>query len=138
MADDRMMQVLTQLWKDVLKVPVIGTEENFFELGGNPELAAVLFREIAKNTGLEMPSVAIYQTPTITELSLLLNSGQVPRCPSVLLVKPGSDTPPVFLAHGIGGDAMQLFYVLQNLQVRNAIYATQAPGIDGLEQPLNR
>lgn len=138
MTHEHIMQVLTQLWKDVLKVPVIGTEQSFFEAGGNPRLAAALFREIAKITGIEMPSVTIYQAPTISKLSLLLASGQVPHCPPVLVVKPGTDNPPVFLAHGIGGDAMQLFDVVQNLQVRNALYATQARGIDGLDEPLDR
>ena len=138
MTDDRMIRVLTQLWKNVLKVPVIGTDHNFFEIGGNPDLADALFREIARTTGLEMPSVVIYDAPTIGKLSILLTSGQVPRCPPLLLAKSGTENPPVFLAHGIRGDALQLYYLMQSLQIRNSLYATQASGIDGLQEPLDR
>jgi thioesterase domain-containing protein len=138
MADSNLVEQLTELWQRVLKRPVVGTDQTFFELGGEPNSADDLFREIKKTLGQELSPVMIYHAPTISTLARLLAAPkEFQKCPPVLLVRSGGD-PAVFLAHGIGADAMQLFHVAKHIQVSNAIYATQAPGVDSLQQPLNR
>jgi thioesterase domain-containing protein len=53
-------------------------------------------------------------------------------------MKQGSHRPAAFFAHGMGGDAMQLFYIARQMNIPNALYATQAPGIDALKAPIDR
>src|SRR5437016_14312480 len=108
MADAGMIYVLTEIWQRVLKCPLIGPEQSFFELVGDTESAVELFREIARTFGRELAPVMICQAPTIRSLAAILSSAQAPECPPVVLLKPGTESPPIFLAHGLAGDALQL------------------------------
>lgn len=78
----------------------------------------------------------IYHAPTINTLaSLLQDPAKSKHCPPLFPINRGTSTA-IFLAHGMGGDATQLFHVGHDLNVRNSIYVTQAPGMDG-SQPLD-
>jgi thioesterase domain-containing protein len=133
------IEKLISIWERLLKLPSVGLEDNFFDLGGSPALAADLFREIADAGCRVLPPVAIYQAPTIRSLaSLLANPAQLPQCPPVVLIRRGTENPPIFLAHGLGENVTQLFHIAKHIQLRNAIYGTQARGIDGLQEPLDR
>src|SRR5579884_873090 len=128
---------LSAIWRRLFKRSSIGTNDNFFELGGNPELAVQMFQQIGDLCGRELPSVMIYQAPTIGTLAALIQgSSQTISCPPLLPIKRGT-SPAIFLAHGMGGDAMQLLHVAERLKVTNSIYSTQAPGIDGVNDPLD-
>lgn len=127
---------LSIIWQRVLNRPSVGTTDNFFEVGGTPQLADQMFQQVADLCGRLLPSVIIYQAPTISTLAPLLRDyAQTISCPPVLPIR-GGTAPVVFLAHGIGGDAMQLFHLAQDLNVSKSIYATQIPGIDGITEPL--
>src|SRR5438270_13854905 len=56
------------IWRRVLKRSSIAPNENFFALGGNPQLATEVFREIAKISGRELPTVQVFQAPTIAQM----------------------------------------------------------------------
>jgi thioesterase domain-containing protein len=129
---------LNAIWKRVLNRRSIKPDDNFFELGGTPELAIKLFCELGELCHRELSPIMIFQAPTIRDMSSLLQNSNDPLpCPHLLLVRPGTRTTPIFLAHGIGGDATQLFEIARNLQVSSAVYATQAPGIDATSKPLD-
>ena len=130
--------VLTPIWQRVLQAPIIGAEDNFFHLGGNPSLAAQLFSEIALASGRVLPAEMIYQAPTISALSCLLDHPDQPRLAPAVLLKAGTDAPPVFIAHGMGGAVVEFFGLLNSLQSPHAIYGMQAKGNDGGEEPFDR
>lgn len=127
---------ISDIWRRQLGRPSIGENDNFFDLGGTPELAAKIFQQIGDLCGRVLPSVVIYQAPTIRSLASLLQQIQSTYCPPVLQIKNGVN-PAIFLSHGKGADAMQMFHIAQHLNVSNSIYATQTPGIDGVTEPLN-
>lgn len=52
-------------------------------------------------------------------------------------MKAGSAYPPVIIAHGLAG-RVQAFEVARNIQTEHSIYALQAKGLDGLEEPFDR
>ena len=138
MADSPTIDRLTELWQRVLKVPAIGPEMNFFEIGGDSHSAIAIFREITKIYGRELPAVTIFQAPTIIALaSLLATPAQLLHCPPLLLMKSGAENPPIFFAHGLREDAMQIFPVIKHIDLNHAIYGTQARGIDGVQPPLD-
>ena len=133
------IEELQAIWARLLKRSFIGPNENFFDLGGTPQLATDLFREIAKNTGRELPSVLIFRVPTVSQMATIFaNTGEDPSCPVLLPFRQGGDKPAIFMAHGMGGDASQLFDVARQLRITNPIYLMQEPGIDGLSEPLSR
>jgi acetoacetyl-CoA synthetase len=127
---------LTPIWQRVLQQPSIQVDDNFFELGGDSSLAAVLFNEIAKVFGRELPPVMIYQAPTIGALAEVLELRVAPRISPLLLLKSGTQRPPVFLAHGLGGSAIDFYQPVRHVQTQHPIYGMQARGFDGAEKPF--
>jgi len=108
MPTSTMVEVLTPIWQRVLQLPSVGADDNFFDLGGDSALALELFNEVALACGRELPPVTIYHAPTISALAALLEQPTSARIPPLIQLKAGSD-PPVFLAHGLGGSAMDFF-----------------------------
>jgi acetoacetyl-CoA synthetase len=131
------IETVTAIWRRLLGRSTIAPNENFFSLGGNPQLANEVFREIAKLSGQELPAVWAFHAPTIDEMVYLANLSPHPPCPALLRIRQGTGRVAIFMAHGMGGDATQLFEIARHLEVTNPIYATQAPGIDGVSEPLS-
>ena len=131
------VEVLTPIWQRVLQLTSIGVDDNFFDLGGDSALAVELFHEVALACGREFPPVMIYHASTISALAALLEQPTSVRIPPLVQLKTGSE-PPAFIAHGLGGSAMDFFQIVKHLRTGNAIYGMQAKGIDGVEQPLDR
>jgi thioesterase domain-containing protein/acyl carrier protein len=137
-ATSSMIEVLTPIWQRVLQLPSIGVTDNFFDLGGDSSLALQLFDEIAQVCDRELPPVTIYQAPTIAALAALLEQPTTPRFPTLVLLKPGAENPPVFIAHGLGGSVMDFFQPVRHIATDHPIYGMQSRGSDGLDEPLER
>jgi acetoacetyl-CoA synthetase len=132
-------RLLTAIWERQLQRSPIGADENFFDLGGDSLLAITLFLEIAKETGRDLPITTIYEAPTIAELAATLERDAAPQFSPLVLVKAGDDDlPPVFIAHGLGGNVMEIFPLAKRVQSGQPIYAIQAKGVDGVGVPHER
>ncbi|HTS12526.1 MAG TPA: alpha/beta fold hydrolase [Candidatus Limnocylindrales bacterium] len=130
--------VLTPIWERVLQRPEIGPEDNFFDLGGDSLLAVQLFSEIERACGREMAPVTIYCAPTITSLAAALENPAGLRFPPLVQLKPGTNEPPIFLAHGLAGTAMDFFQLVKYIETSRFIYGMQARGTDGVDEPFDR
>ena len=130
------VEFLLPIWQRVLQRSSIRTEDNFFDLGGSPASAAQLFSEVAKGCGRHLPAVLIYSAPTIEALAQVLEQPEPPRVPPLLLLKAGTVHPPVFIAHGLGDNVLDLFRLANAIESPHPIYGMQARGIDGLDAPL--
>ncbi len=64
--------ILSNLWKDILLCDYIGIDDNFFELGGNSLSATLLIGEIKKVFNIELSLSDFFKTPTIREISGLI------------------------------------------------------------------
>jgi acetoacetyl-CoA synthetase len=133
-----MAEVLTPIWERVLQRRAIRVEDNFFDLGGDSLLAVQLFSDIAQICGRELAPVTIYCAPTIASLAAILDEPTAPRFPPLLQLKDGTDAPPIFLAHGLGGTAMDFFQLVKHVQTPRSIYGLQAKGTDGVDEPFDR
>jgi acetoacetyl-CoA synthetase len=133
-------EALIPIWQRVLQRssvrPSLGANDNFFDLGGTTSSATKLFDEIAKTFGRELPPELIYAAPTVATLAALLEDPTPPRVPPLLLMKAGTDHPPVFIAHGLGGTAFEVSDLVGKTKSRRPIYGMQARGIDGVDEPF--
>jgi len=133
-----MVETLTPIWQRVLQLSSVGVDDNFFDLGGDSAMALELFNEIAIACGRELPPVVIYQAPTITAQAALLEQPSAFRLPPILRLREGLGEPPIFIAHGLGGSALDFYQIVKHIDTPHPIYGLQAKGIDGMEQPLDR
>jgi thioesterase domain-containing protein len=130
-------EALLPIWQRVLRRTSIRPTDDFFDLGGTPSSAVSLFAEISDGFGRDFPPVMICAAPTIETLAGLLEEPTPPRIPSLVLLKSGTDHPPVFIAHGMGGDVLGLSELARKIDPRYPIYGMQDRGIDGVDEPLS-
>ena len=131
-----MIDSLTTIWEHVLQRSPIGPEDNFFDLGGDSLSAVALFLEIEKLCGRQLPSVMIYNAPTISALATELEAASTSPFPPLFLLRDGSVMPPVFIAHGLGGSVIDFYRLVTHVQSDHPIYGMQAKGIDGSDEPF--
>jgi thioesterase domain-containing protein/acyl carrier protein len=131
------IETLSAIWRRVLQLPSVGVDDDFFDLGGDSALALQLFNEIGQSFNRELPPVTIYQARTISALVVLLEQPATPRFPAAFLLREGAKSPPIFLAHGLGGSVMDFFQPIRHIESNHPIYGLQARGSDGLDEPLD-
>ncbi|MGA9507741.1 MAG: alpha/beta fold hydrolase, partial [Candidatus Sulfotelmatobacter sp.] len=83
-----------------------------------------------------LPKVLIYSVPSIDALAKVLEQPAPTRVPPLLLLKAGTEYPPVFIAHGLGDTVFELFSLVKTIESTHPIYGMQARGIDGVDEPL--
>lgn len=66
---------IAAVWRDVLKLPVVGTRDNFFDLGGHSLLAVQVHRQLRALLGSTLPLTDIFRFPTIAMLAGHLDAG---------------------------------------------------------------
>jgi acetoacetyl-CoA synthetase len=126
---------LTEIWERVLQRSPIGVDDNFFDLGGESLTAVTLFLEIEKFCGRRLPSVLIYNAPTISALATELERPATSRLAPLIQLRAGGAATPVFMAHGLGGSVIDFHSLLTFIKTDHPIYGMQARGIDGIEEP---
>jgi acetoacetyl-CoA synthetase len=132
-----MIDVLAPIWQRVLQRPSVRPDDNFFDLGGDPAAAVLLFSEIAEVSGRELPPLTIYQAPTIAALAALLEQPTPTRFPTLVRMKAGALEPPVFITHGMGGSIMEIFHLVKSIQTDHPIYGLQSNGFESSEEPIS-
>ena len=135
------IEVLTPIWQRVLRCSPISADDDFFDLGGTPASAQILFSEIAVTCGRELQPSTICYAPTISTLASILEMPVIKPLAPLVLLKAGfadSERPPIFLTHGIGSNAIDLVRLARAIETDRPVYGLAFRGMDGIEEPLDR
>ena len=133
--DNATIQSLIQIWQCVLQRSPISPEDNFFEIDGKDSSADSIFAEIRQVFGRELPSATICHAPTVTALAAVLGRPELPQFSPFVLLTDGIKSPPIFIAHGLGGRS-SFSLLAKEMRAGHPVYGIQAKGVDGLEAPL--
>jgi acyl transferase domain-containing protein/acyl carrier protein len=83
-------RALAEVWSGVLGIEPVGTDDNFFDLGGNSLLALQMLVLVKKRFGIVLPAVTLFEAPTVHTLAAILDSkGTATRVAHVGVVAPG-------------------------------------------------
>ena len=132
------VEVLTEIWKRLLQIELIGPNDDFFELGGDSALAVQLFAEIADLCGRQLPAVMIYHVPTIASQLALLELRSTPELSPLVMLKSGVPDASLFIASGLGGGPAEFFQLAKYMQTPYGIFGLQPRGIEGFDAPCER
>lgn len=141
---------VTAIWQEYLGVEQIKKDDNFFDLGGNSLVAVQLFDELKRKMGVRLPLSALFEAPTIEQISKLIETElkepevaevkktQAKKKHSSVLVKiqdEGTERP-FFCIHGHFGNVLFLSELGKLLGKIRPFYGVQSVGLSGEENPL--
>jgi len=126
---------LARIWSEVLGLPKIGADDNFFDLGGTSLQAFMIFAKISRAHGFDLPAATMVRAPTIALQATLLEEIWRANDRSVLVAfREKGDGAPLFFVHGGGGGVMHVRDLMQDLKCSNPLYGLHAPAVDGIER----
>jgi thioesterase domain-containing protein len=118
-------------WQEILRVDRIGSQDDFFELGGDSLAVGALFERVASHTGSQLAPSTIVDHPTVASLAALLERGpdaNSGRC--LVTLETGGEGPPLFLFHELSGQVLAYRHLLRRLGGRRRAYGLQYPDQD--------
>jgi enterobactin synthetase component F len=132
---NRIEESLAKIWAQVLNMPKVGIDEDFYELGGTSLQAVMIFAQIARIHGQDLPAIAMVNGPTIAlQAKILEKASQVSDRTRLMAFREKGDGAPLFFVHGGGGGVMHVRDVMQDLRSGNPLYGLRPPPLDGTER----
>jgi thioesterase domain-containing protein/acyl carrier protein len=119
---------IAELWREILNVDVVGSQDDYFDLGGDSLMATELFLEIERWFGIRLADSEIMEHSTVAKLAVLLSSqsrSQTYRC--LLTLQSEDIGPPLFLLHDVTGGVLSYRHMLRRLG-RRKVFGLQYPG----------
>ncbi len=105
----------------------VGSDDDFFELGGDSVAAVALMTAIASCRGVDLPISTIARHPTMAALARHLLAQSAPALHALLLpVDEGGDATPLFMVHGLTGQSFSARWLKDRIGPRRPIYGLQA------------
>ncbi|MFF8391796.1 AMP-binding protein, partial [Cellulosimicrobium funkei] len=127
-------ELLCDLFAEVLGLPRVGIDDNFFDLGGHSLLATRLISRVQATFGVKHTIRTLFEAPTVAELAGRLNSDDVGEAlETVLPLRPEGSRTPLFCVHPAGGLSWCYSGLMSGLHTDYPIYGLQARGISGDE-----
>jgi thioesterase domain-containing protein/acyl carrier protein len=125
-------RALLTIWQQVLNIPKIGIEDDFFQLGGDSLQALIVSLEIEAQLGYSLSPTSIVQAPTITRLAKFIRTAAGTAASQSLVPLRASGTGlPLFLVSGQGLLAMFFRHLVSDLKSDRPVFGLQPPALDG-------
>jgi thioesterase domain-containing protein len=122
---DGIEKQLLSIWRSKLGNPVIGSCDNFFEVGGTSLKAVGLVSACNEAFRVDLPLSVIAQAPSVAAMAERIRkaSGARPRTWfDVVKLTDGADSNPLFLIHPIGGSLLCYRDLVDRLPREQAVF----------------
>ena len=128
--------ILCTIFAEILGVPQIGLDDNFFEHGGQSLLAARVVSRIRSILNVQIPLSALFDAPTVGELNAAISQSWIQGGRGALLpIRASGSRPPLFCVHPIGGLAWCYMPLVRYMPKEFPLYGLQAQGLDEGTEP---
>src|SRR5262249_48392792 len=130
-SDDRERELLA-IWQEVLKLPTIGIDDDFFELGGTSLQALMVFARIETRLGCSLSPTTIVRAPPVPRFGDFIGpppgvAGSKPLVP----LRPSGTGSPLSLVHNLYCFVVSSRHLLSALKSDRPVFGLQPPPLDG-------
>ncbi|WP_338662894.1 amino acid adenylation domain-containing protein [Pararoseomonas sp. SCSIO 73927] len=131
---------LAALFAEVLDLPAVGAEEDFFALGGHSLLAVDLMLRVQGEFGRDPGLGALFEHPSVARLAAVLDAASLPPGddglrPLIRLGRGDEARAPLFVVHPAGGIAWCYGNLARALAPSRGVLGLQAPSLDAGSLP---
>ncbi|MCP1135853.1 amino acid adenylation domain-containing protein [Paenibacillus polysaccharolyticus] len=133
-------QKLVHIWERVLNIKEIGTNYNFFEIGGNSINSLKIVSEIKKEFQVNISLGELFSNPTISALASSIEmEGMFSHMECVVRMnRVSSEKKNIFILHSLDGTVFGYKELAKRLEQDCNFYAVQGKGlIEGSSLPQN-
>ena len=71
-------EALAKIWAEVLRLPRVDRDANFFEVGGDSLKAMEVIARVSDELRVELPLIAFFEDPTVAHLAAVLSGRRTP------------------------------------------------------------
>lgn len=124
---------LAALYAELLDVPEISRDDDFFALGGDSLVAVQLMLRIREQWGMDPGLGALFEHPVLSALAARLDAGTAGDAgvePLIRLATGSDGLPPLFVVHPAGGLSWGYRTLAMALMPRRTVIGIQAPMLD--------
>ncbi|WP_051319335.1 non-ribosomal peptide synthetase, partial [Chitinimonas koreensis] len=126
-------RAIAALWQQLLGLPRVGRDDDFFALGGHSLLAAQMVERLRRENGLRLALRDLFEARSLAALAARATAAGGASRHAVTL-RHGA-APPLFLLHPVGGGVGPYLALAQALPESLGVVAFQAAGLDGEAAP---
>ncbi len=131
---------LLEIWSEAFQIDGLGTDDDFFELGGNSILATQIAKAISVKFGVEFKSGRLSENSTIQAVAKVIQSKTASterKIPSNLVpARTGGSRAPLFIIHGSAGFLFPKPQFMAGFHEDQPVYAFQIRGFDDQNEPF--
>ena len=125
---DEVEQKLALIWSRVLSLERVGVDDSWFDIGGDSLSAMVLFLEVEKALGVQLPLRTLIDHETIRQIASLIRDPHNTSFQHLVAFSTSGNGLPVFLIPPGKGDAMGMRNLAMLLEGKQPVYGLQAAG----------
>lgn len=138
MARDRLELEMVQIWKELLDVPSVGVQDNFFDIGGHSLKGIELVEMIRQQFSVDLSLSVLFRKQTVTELCDYIRNTGSSFTTNLIRIQEGTEnSSPLILFHPGGGGAMCYVHLAKALGQEKRVYGFQATGYESDVPPFS-
>jgi thioesterase domain-containing protein/acyl carrier protein len=131
-------QKLVEIWRDVLGVPSVDVDDDFFDLGGHSLLAVRLMARIETELGRTLALATLFEARTVRQIADVIEERtKLARWSCLVPIQPEGPRPPFFCVHGVGGEVLSYLALASHMAPDQPFVAIRAAGYDGQSEPVH-
>jgi acyl-coenzyme A synthetase/AMP-(fatty) acid ligase/thioesterase domain-containing protein len=123
---DELEKQLVSIWEEQIGVSGIGVTDDFFEVGGDSLIGALLFAAVEEVLGKNLPVSTLLIAPTIRKQAEQIRSvGQAQNYSPIIPINPQGDHAPLFFIPGKGGYPTRIRHLAKKIDPQTPVFALQ-------------
>jgi len=127
---------LRAIWAEVLRIPRVGLDDNFFMIGGDSLQAVDLFHRVEKELGRSLPRSILFEAGTVAKMAQCIEEFTTASC--LVPIQPKGDAPPFFCVHDGNGEVLNYRELARLVGETQPFCGIRCRGLDEEGLPFTR